>query len=260
MTTSPYAPRWAFYKRVVEESIPDRQSSILVVCAGTGDQRLLQGLGFANVTISNLGAATEDFSPYRYVREDAENLSFAPDTFDYTIVHAGLHHCQSPHRALLEMYRVCRRGALVVEARDSLAMRLATALGLASQYEIEAVARGSTGLRDTGYPNYIYRWTEREVLKAIRSYAPHVAHRVRFFYGFCLPDTRSASLPRRAALGLAAPLAKAFAAVFPRQGNLFAFFVPKPRTESANLQPWMSAKAGEISLDEKHRKRYLPNG
>ncbi|MGH8629491.1 MAG: class I SAM-dependent methyltransferase [Burkholderiales bacterium] len=260
MTANPHAPRWAFYKRVVDESIADRDSSILVVCAGAGDQRLLRDLGFTNVTISNLGAATDDFSPYTYAREDAENLSFEADAFDYTIVHAGLHHCQSPHRALLEMYRVCRRGALVVEARDSLTMRLATGLGLASQYEIEAVARGSSGLRDTGYPNYVYRWTEREVLKAIRSYAPHLAHRVRFFYGLCLPDPRSGSIRRRAVLELLAPLARIFAGLFPRQGNLFAFFVAKPRTEPTNLQPWMSTDAGDIVLDELHRKRYLPNG
>lgn len=259
MSANPHAPRWAFYRRIVDESIADRDSSILVVCAGAGDQRLLCDLGYTNVTISNLGSASDDFSPYRYVREDAENLSFGANTFDYAIVHAGLHHCQSPHRALLEMYRVCRRGALVIEARDSLTMRLATGLGLASQYEIEAVARGNSGMRDTGYPNYVYRWTEREVFKTLRSYAPHLAHQVQFFYGFCLPDPQSTSLRRRAVLGFLAPLARIFTGLFPRQGNLFAFFVAKPRAEPANLQPWMSVEGEEIILDEAYRKRYLPN-
>jgi ubiquinone/menaquinone biosynthesis C-methylase UbiE len=41
--------------------------------------------------------------------QDAENLSYDDRAFDLVVVHAGLHPCYSPHRALLEMYRVARR-------------------------------------------------------------------------------------------------------------------------------------------------------
>ncbi len=56
------------------------------------------------------------------------------------MVHAGLHHCGSPHRALLEMYRVARKAAVVFEARDSLMMRSAVALGFTNDFELEAVS------------------------------------------------------------------------------------------------------------------------
>ncbi|MEX0958786.1 MAG: class I SAM-dependent methyltransferase [Burkholderiales bacterium] len=255
MTTNPHAPRWEFYRRVVDRLIPDRSASVLVVCAGRGDKRLLEQLGFTNVTISNLAEAREDFAPFVYAREDAENLSFGDDAFDYVLVHAGLHHCQSPHRALLEMVRVCRSGALVFEARDSLLMRVAARLGLTYEYEIEAVARGGAGMRDTGLPNYVYRWTEREVEKMVRTYRPQVAPRIRFFYGLSLPAPDAGGRSKRIALRVLGPFARAFVKLFPRQGNLFAFLIEKPAASAATLHRWLELEDGRIGLRKDARGR-----
>ena len=73
------------------------------------------------------------------------------------------------------MYRVCINGVIAIEARDSLLMRVAVRFGFSSKYELEAVvAQGgrSGGLENGPIPNYIYRWTEREFKKTIRSCDP----------------------------------------------------------------------------------------
>jgi hypothetical protein len=75
------------------------------------------------------------------------------------MVHAGLHHCASPHRALLERYRVARKAVLVFEARDSLMVRTAVALA-SSDFELEAVSGEgyeSGGLNNGPIPNLGYR-------------------------------------------------------------------------------------------------------
>jgi ubiquinone/menaquinone biosynthesis C-methylase UbiE len=61
---------------------------------------------------------------------DAERLTYGDGSFDVVIAHAGLHHCHSPHRALLEMYRVARKAAIAFESRDSRLIRTAVRLGL----------------------------------------------------------------------------------------------------------------------------------
>src|SRR5690606_22446416 len=94
------------------------------------------------------------------------------------------------HRALLEMVRVASRGVLVIEARDSWAMRRATQLGIAVDYELPAVAAnnyGSGGVANGPIPNYVYRWTEREVEKTLASAYPEGKQSIRYFYGLDLP-------------------------------------------------------------------------
>lgn len=166
---------------------------------------------------------------------DAENLDLPDGSFDWTVVSAGLHHCRSPHRGLLEMLRVARRGALAIEARDSLLIRAAVALGVTDEYELVAVAghdfRGG-GVRNTATPNYVYRWTECELQKTVASAAPQVSHRILTFHEFELPLVavrRSWAALMRAI----EPLARALVRVMPRQANLLAFAVLKP----GELQP-----------------------
>ncbi len=77
--------------------------------------------------------------------QDVERLGFTDRAFDFVVVHQGLHHCHSPHRGLLEMYRVARRGVLAFEPRDTRLVRLGVRLGFGQEYEIAAVAEN--GLR-----------------------------------------------------------------------------------------------------------------
>jgi SAM-dependent methyltransferase len=226
--------REGFYRRVlaslVDEGRLARSSRVLVVAGGALDRTALEESGFTDITITNL-----DPKPGEEL-QDAESLTYDDDEFDFAIISAGLHHCASPHRALLELYRVGRLGLLALEARDSLLMRAAQRIGVVDEYELTAVAANefrSGGVRNTSTPNYVYRWTEREVVKTISSAAPGVRHRFIWFREFELPvsvlDASGRSAWRRAALPL-----RAVTRLFPRQANLFAFAVFR-----CGLQPWM---------------------
>lgn len=243
--------------RVVEALLREGRiaatDSVLVVCGGPLDKRVLARNGFTHVTISNLNDRMgADIAPYQWSRQDAENLTFPDGGFDIVMVHAGLHHCRSPHRALLEMYRVARKMVLVFEARDSAALRLAKTIGLTHDYELEAVSNegyASGGVANGPIPNFVYRWTEREVLKTVRSFDPAHEPDARFFYGLLLPYQRFDNTSRallRWALKIVGPVAEAFARLFPKQANEFGFAISKP----GRLQPWLARDAsGAVSVD-----------
>ena len=251
--------RSSFYRRVLEqlldEGVVRREMSVLVVAGGRADRDVLHELGFDHVTISNVdeAVAAEALAPYAWSYQDAENLEFEDGSFDLTIVSAGLHHCRSPHRALLELYRVARVAALALESRDSSLMRLAVRLGAVDEYELAAVAAhglSSGGVANTSTPNYVYRWSEREVEKTVASFAPHARHRIRFFREFELPEAlleidRGA---RAGVLRLARPVVTGITRVLPRQANLFAFAIEKPRLPG-DLQPWMRLEDEELRPD-----------
>lgn len=244
-------PRGGFYRHVLrsllEDGLLDRGMSVLVSCGGAADRDALRAEGFTNVTITNVDEAGDDGSlaPFAWERQDAENLSYEDGSFDVAVVSAGLHHCRSPHRALLELYRVARVAALALESRDSALMRLAIRLGAVDEYELAAVAAHGLragGVANTSTPNYVYRWTEREVEKTVASFAPHARHRIRFFREFELPQTLlDADRGGRARLlRAAAPAVTGVTRLLPRQANLFAFAIEKPRLPD-DLQPWMAS-------------------
>jgi SAM-dependent methyltransferase len=254
-------PRAGFYRRVlaslVEDGLVRRDMSVHVAAGGRADREVLHGLGFEHVTISNLdererGAGLE---PYAWQREDAESLSLADESVDVALVSAGLHHCRSPHRALLELYRVARVAAVALESRDSALMRLGTRLGAADDYELAAVAAhglAAGGVANTSTPNYVYRWTEREVEKTVASFAPHARHRIRYFREFELPDVLldAARGPRGLALRAAKPAVRLVTRVLPSQANLFAFAIEKPQLPR-DLQPWLTLEDGAPAPDER---------
>ena len=128
--------------RLVRDGVLSTESTILVTCGGEVDRDTFVRGGFKKVTISNVDSRAHppDFAPFEWKFEDAERLSAADESFDFVVAHSGLHHCRSPHRALLEMYRVARRGVIVFEPRAGLITRLGQRLGFAQQYELAAVA------------------------------------------------------------------------------------------------------------------------
>ena len=226
--------------------------------------RRLLAAGFEDVTISNIdeSGADDAYAPYAWSYADAEALPFDDGSFDWTVVSAGLHHCASPHRALLELYRSARRGLLAIESRDSLLMRLALWARAVDPYELTAVvANGfaSGGVRNTAVPNYVYRWTERELEKTIASNAPHARHRFRYFREFELPASllEMRRNPLWSAAGrVAEPVAAAITRVAPSQANLFAFAVLKPELPR-DLQPWLREVDGTVVPDEAWLRKRL---
>ena len=156
-------------------------------------------LGFRQVTISNLDSRIkgDEFAPYPWSLQDAENLRFEDGAFDFVVVHQGLHHCYSPHRGLLEMYRVARRGVLAFEPRDTRLVRLGVKLGFGQEYEIAAVAENGLqagGVGNSATPNFIYRWTEREIEKTIRTFNPAGRAEFRYFSALRVPKKRIRSM------------------------------------------------------------------
>ncbi len=241
--------REGFYERVLRsllaEGLVETGWRVLVVAGGDVDRSALAACGFTDVTITNLDPGPGE------ERQDAEALTYADGAFDFAIISAGLHHCASPHRALLELYRVGRRGLLALEARDSLLMRAAQRFGVVDEYELTAVAANdfrSGGVRNSATPNFVYRWTEREVEKTIASAAPEARHRFVWFREFELPVS-VLELSGRGAWRFAALPLKAVTKVLPRQANLFAFAVFRE-----GLQPWMR---DEATVDEDAVRRRL---
>jgi SAM-dependent methyltransferase len=232
---------------------------VLVVCGGPTDADVLSELGFGRVLITNLDPSYDDeIDAYPCSRADAEDLAFRDDEFDLVVVHAGLHHCGSPHRALLEMYRVASKAAIVFEARESLLMRLAVRLGFTSDFELEAVtSQGleSGGLRNGPIPNHNYRWTEREVTKVMRAADPAHVERIRFFYGLRLPTLRFDNVDapfRRLVLKAVAPAVKVLVSLFPTQGNEFGFVIFK----TGQLRDWLELRDGRLRVSrEKANER-----
>lgn len=251
---------YEFYREVLESLLSSgtlrREMRILVACAEKPDQEVLQSCGFSNVVISNLdsvGDATE-YAPFDWSFQDAENLTYEAGAFDFCVVHSGLHHCASPHRALLEMYRVAREGVLLFEPSDNALTRLAVRLGIGQEYESADVFYNDyahAGLRNSPIPNYVYRWTEREVIKTVQCFAPYGRHRFRFMYRTRVPYDQLKGRKNRLiyfiAL-LAMPLVRLATLVLPKQSNNFAALVLKPDL-SKDLYPWLRHTDDGIDLD-----------
>lgn len=233
---------------------------IIVACGGDHDARVWAWSGCKSVVITNVDDQYDGYcEPFEWKFADVEALDLPDGACDWGVVHAGLHHCASPHRGLLELLRVARKGVLIVEARDSLLMSAAVKLGLVPEYELESVAlhrdrRG--GLRNSGIPNFIYRWTENEVRKTVES--AHAEKRIeyRFFYGLLLPGQRMtmASLPKQLVFRAVSLIARAIFFIAPRQGNQFAFAVIKTGED----KPWISRATGEPMLATDFKLGFRP--
>jgi Methylase involved in ubiquinone/menaquinone biosynthesis len=223
----------------------DKDDAVLAVAAGEFDRNVLLAAGFQDVVISNMDVrmTADSFTPFKWSYQDAERLDYDDNSFGLVVVHSGLHHCRVPHQALAEMYRVAREGVLFIESRDSMLMRMATRFGLVADYEIEAVVGNDSmfgGQRNSATPNYVYRWTEREVEKIANSIDPTGPLSFHYFYALRLPLERLAMhrnpLVRTAGRIFAGPV-KILAHLMRRQGNLFGAFIGKPRSK----WPWIAA-------------------
>jgi len=230
---------------------------VLVVCGGPRDREALLACGLRDVTISNLDTRMrgDEFAPYEWSFQDAEGLTFGDRSFDFVIAHSGLHHCYAPHRALCEMHRVARVGLLVFEPHDGKLVRLGVKLNVGQEYETAAVFdNGMTfgGVHNGPIPNYVYRWTEDEVKKAIQSYSPIGRHRFSFYYATRVPWSRLRMLKSRLLVGavvVALPVVKLVSALFPKVCNNFAFLVLKPSVPE-DLFPWLTASGDTVALNE----------
>jgi SAM-dependent methyltransferase len=247
--------REQFYHDKVLELIGNKEAHILVCGGGETDKLVFETLGFRNVTISNLDSRmSEDrFSPFVWKYENAEALSFPDESFDYVVIHAAIHHASSPHKVLTEMYRTAKLGVLAFESRDSVIMRYLERKGLTQTYEHAAVYYNDCkygGVNNTAIPNYIYRWTEREIEKCINSYDPSCSHKFTYRYGMDFPSTpelENKGTLKVYSLKFARPFYQIFVKIFPKQQNLFAFYIEKSKIRE-KLFDWLTFDENEMVI------------
>lgn len=258
-----------FYQRTLAGLISDGvlvpDDAVLVAAGGQFDRECCLAAGLTNVRITNLDhhAGRSDYAPFEWERQDCELIDLPDNSVEWAIIHAGLHHLAVPAKGVCELFRVARKGVLCIEARDSLAMKLAIKAGLTSDFELEpALLSGgvSGGYRNGPLPNYIYRWTEREFEKVVNSYAPSHQHKFFYHYGYGVPWERFA-MSRNPLLRLAGrtlpPLAGFATKLLPKQGNQFAFGVLK----NVRRQPWLTdslAFKADYLANKYDASKYVP--
>jgi SAM-dependent methyltransferase len=234
-------------RRLMDLKVLDAEASVLAVCAGSSERELFERLGLKRCVITSLDPTVENaeaMAPFVGRRADVRKLPFADGEFDFVFVSDGLHHCDGPHGALLEMYRVARRGVVVFESRDNWLVRASVALGISDRYELRAVrANGGTcaGVNYTCIPNFVYRWTEREFEKTIACADPTGRPRFYFFHGANIPRRKYGGA-KGVLFATAACLARLFFAVFRKQRNSFCMVGLKP----TKLFPWLERDAGGV--------------
>jgi ubiquinone/menaquinone biosynthesis C-methylase UbiE len=249
-----------FYKKVLTSLLNkgsiNIDSNLLVVCGGNLDKETLMSESFKNVTISNLDVRMDEngFYPYRWSFQDVEELSFTDNQFDWVLVHNGLHHCYSPHKALMEMLRVAKIGIVVVENKEGLFIKIGKALKLSSDYEFEAVINHNYeygGVANSSVPNFIYRWTEREVEKVVNALYPAFENKIEYFYGLRVPVKYQGggSVFKRLFAIASVQLGKIFSFFLPKEGNQFAFAIVK----SKDLKKWIVKENERLSLDRSYK-------
>lgn len=234
-------------KKILDLGWIKKSDKILVVCGNQDDDKVLKKLNFTNYLITSVYRKLPIVK--NYLQADAQNLPFKDRSFDIVIVNAGLHHCDSPHRALNEMYRVAKQTLIVHEAQDTFLVRLMVKMGIAMDYETGAVACKGGGLNNTAIPNFVYRWTKKEVIKTLNSYDPARIHLIHFFNNFRYyldyfePNEYLGKNPFIKFIGK--DLVKLFVSLLTRllnlvakgQGNDLAFVVQK---KSSPYQTWIT--------------------
>jgi hypothetical protein len=114
-------------------------------------------------------------------------------------------------------------------------------------------------VRNSAVPNYIYRWTKREVIKTICSSEPSGRPRFHFMYFLRVSEERLRKLKNRPvalAARLSLPWLNLLTRLWPRQGNNLAFFVEKVELPR-DLHPWLRLVDGRPTIKpEWVRQRY----
>lgn len=232
----------SFYVDVLRAALRDGamrvDERVLVVCGGVRDETSLREAGLRNFELSNIGGDIE---------VDVENLSYPDGAFDAVIVHSGLHHCASPHRGLLEMYRVAKKCIILFEPADNLVTRLGQKLGIGQTYEFAAVQGNClecAGWRNTSVPNWVYRFTASEIRQTVNCVAPFGPHRFYFHYRTRIPwrqlRARRNKLPLILA-AIAAPVLRILDVIGPLASNNLAAVIVKPDLPD-EVFPWLEPR------------------
>jgi len=236
-------------RRLIADGVIRPHDSVLVQFAGSFDEAVCKEVGLTNCSFSNIAPHSRSTGETSAVKFDAHLMPQPSESFDHVMGHSGLHHCSRPHEALHEMYRLARKTVIFVENQDSLMMRAATRAGVVTWHELPAVIDAeyrSGGVDGTGVPNFVYRWTRREVRKAVGCFDPAYDVPIEFHTEWNIGSGRVATRILQNKLRLSDEQAqqsfnwayRALNAAASRQGNIFAAII---RKDLAKLHPWMES-------------------
>ncbi len=276
---SPTKDRTRFAKVLndcIRESQIDVAGTVLIVGGSFEDVAVLRSAGFKQMTLSNIQQVSPEEIPafddvkIDAVCEDVEDFRLADESYDLVIAHEVLHHCRSPHRALLEMLRVSRRRVIILEPNLSWVMKALISGRFSFPYELPAVIDhnyASGGVRNSGIPNYIYRWNRDQVYQTVSSFMPErtFALYIRRYWDFNI-SKEDLALRKQTRLGaitrLVGPAAFLRCLRFAQlilngvpgvsgQGNKFFCCIEK----RDDLQPWLVRDGNKIVFNRAFGRR-----
>lgn len=111
------------YARIVSrmKKVLDREMTVLELACGTGllsvrlagSVKLLEATDFSEEMIRQAKAKTHS-SRLRFSAQDATSLPYAEETFDAAVISNALHIMPEPEKALAEIRRVLKPGAILI--------------------------------------------------------------------------------------------------------------------------------------------------
>lgn len=225
--------RFEFYQNQILKFL-NKNKSILVLGASSDEANLFHKLHFKKITLSNIDLAqlkgAEKYN-FRKIKIDFRNLYRIKNSFyDFVVVHASIHHASKPHNILLEMYRIAKLGILIVESNDSFIMRLAVKLKFSEDFEKSALNYKTYvgGVDGSHIPNYVYRWTEREIKKLFYSYQPDKKINIIFNYqNNIYNENLSDNFLKKIIIVISYVFLKTIFILFPKQQNLMSIYIDK---------------------------------
>ena len=133
------------------------------------DGAFILGLGAKSVHCSDLSDTLLEIANKKgiiqeYSRQNAENLTFAENQFDYVYCKESLHHFPRPYIALHEMFRVARLAVIITEPRD---LTVEKSIINSIRDTVKTIV-GRELYRENNHEevgNYIYTFSERELEK-----------------------------------------------------------------------------------------------
>jgi ubiquinone/menaquinone biosynthesis C-methylase UbiE len=225
--------RFEFYQNQILKFL-SKGKSILVLGASSDEASLFHKLQFKRVTLSNIDLAQlKGAEKYKFkkIKIDFRNLfKIKNNSYDYVVVHASIHHTSRPHNILLEMYRIAKHGILIVESNDSFVMRLSVKLNFSEDFEKSALNENTYvgGVDGSNIPNYVYRWTEREIKKLFYSYQPD--KKINIFFNYqnnIFNENLSNNLIKKIIITFCYIFLKIIFFLFPKQQNLMSIYIDK---------------------------------
>ena len=225
--------RFEFYQNQILKFL-NKGKSILVLGASSDEASLFYKLQFKRVALSNIDLVQlKGAEKYKFkkIKIDFRNLfKIKNNSYDYVVVHASIHHTSRPHNILLEMYRIAKHGILIVESNDSFVMRLSVKLNFSEDFEKSALNENTYvgGVDGSNIPNYVYRWTEREIKKLFYSYQPDKKINIIFNYqNNIFNENLSNNSIKKIIITFSYLFLKIIFFLFPKQQNLMSIYIDK---------------------------------